>query len=88
MSDDGSFEYESVQDVESIRAFLESLNKGFESGRIALSSDNDELTLLPQRLLKFKISARKKKDKTKMEIKISWKHNEMDDDGVRLAIES
>lgn len=74
MAEDGSFDYESIQDVHTICRFLESLNRGFELGQILLSSDNETLELSPRMLLKFRISAKKKKDKSKLEMKISWKH--------------
>ncbi|MDX9786528.1 MAG: amphi-Trp domain-containing protein [Desulfobacterales bacterium] len=86
MTEDGSFDYESIQDVRTICSFLDSLNQGFESGQIILSSDNETLELSPQMLLKFKISAKKKKDKSRLEMKISWKHLSKESDTANLSI--
>lgn len=88
MAEDGSFDYESIQDVSTICRFLESLNQGFESGQIILSSDNETLELSPEMLLKFKISAKKKKDKSRLEMKISWKHLSKEGDSANLSIGS
>ncbi len=73
MADDYRFEYESLQDTESIQSFLKSLVEGFEKGRIALATEDREIHLYPDALLKFKVKARKKPgDSSQLQIKISW----------------
>jgi len=84
VSEDGRFMYESLQDAESIAAYLHSLIEGFQKRRIALRSDGGELFLHPKDLLTFAVQAKKKNDKTKLTIKISWK--EMDDPGDSFSI--
>ena len=86
MSDDSRFEYDSIQDVQSIRKFLQTLNKGFENGKIVLSSDKDEVVLRPQNLLKFAIKAKKKGNKCKLSLKMSWKEVKIADSLDALKI--
>lgn len=74
MADDDRFEYESLQDTESIQNFLKSLEEGFANGRIALATEDREIHLYPEALLKFKVKARKKPgDGSQLQIKISWR---------------
>ena len=77
MAEYGSFEYESYQDLETIQKFLESLTQGFAKEQIVLSSGDDTIELQPKNLLKFSVSAKKKEDKTKLSIKISWKEGKI-----------
>jgi amphi-Trp domain-containing protein len=77
MAEYGSFEYESYQDLETIQKFLESLTQGFAKEQIVLSSGDDTIELQPKNLLKFAVSAKKKEDKTKLSIKISWKQGKI-----------
>lgn len=79
MSDDSRFEYDSMQDVQSIQKFLQTLNEGFKNGKIVLSSDKEKVVLRPQHLLKFAIKAKKKGNKCKLSLKMSWKEVEIAD---------
>ncbi len=88
MADYGSFEYASYQDLETIQKFLESLNQGFAKERIVLSSGDDTIELAPKNLLKFTVRAKKKEDKTKLSIKISWKEGKIKATKTHLAIGS
>jgi amphi-Trp domain-containing protein len=87
MADEQRFEFESLQDVETIRAFLESLIEGFEKGRITLSSEDKEIELNPNTLLKFNVKARKKPNaRNQLNIKISWKEPKDDQTGSQKTI--
>jgi amphi-Trp domain-containing protein len=88
MTDYGSFEYASYQDLDSIQKFLESLNQGFAKERIVLSSGEDTIELEPKNLLKFSVQAKKKDNKTKLSIKISWKAGKIKAAKTPLSIES
>lgn len=72
MSEDNFF-YESVQDSETIKDFLQSLLEGIKKGQVKLSTNGDEIFLKPANLLKFEVKASKKAEKAKLNIKISWK---------------
>jgi amphi-Trp domain-containing protein len=85
MAEYGSFEYESYQDLETIQKFLKSLTQGFAKEQIVLSSGDDTIELQPKNLLKFSVSAKKKEDKTKLSIKISWKQGKIK--AVKLPLE-
>ncbi|MGD9331105.1 MAG: amphi-Trp domain-containing protein [Desulfobacterales bacterium] len=88
MTEYGSFEYESYQDLVTIQKFLESLYQGFDKEKIVLSSGDDTIELQPKNLLKFSVRAKKKEAKTKLSIKISWKEGKIKATKTPLAIES
>jgi amphi-Trp domain-containing protein len=67
------FEHDSLQDSDSIGAYLESLSQGFSSGRLSFSSGQDDLVVEPKGLLNLAVKARKKSDRVKISIKVSWK---------------
>jgi amphi-Trp domain-containing protein len=67
------FVFDSLQDCESIKEFLESLIDGFEKHSIDLSTNGDKIHLAPQGLLNFTVKAKKKGAENKLSIKVSWK---------------
>jgi amphi-Trp domain-containing protein len=73
MATDDKFEFESVQDTQSIRDYLQSVIDGIDSGKIVLSTEGNELELHPDSLLKFEVKAKKKGEATKLSIKLSWR---------------
>ncbi|MBU4525869.1 MAG: amphi-Trp domain-containing protein [Desulfomicrobium sp.] len=73
MSQDGKFEFESVQDCLTIQKYLEALQEGFLQGRIVLNSDGSEICLNPGGFMKFEVSVKKKGAENKLVIKVSWK---------------
>ncbi|WP_319764640.1 amphi-Trp domain-containing protein [Maridesulfovibrio sp.] len=73
MAGEKKFVFESLQDSESIRAFLQSLVDGFESGTIKLSTNGDEIELTPEGMLNFTVKAKMKSGASKINIKIAWK---------------
>lgn len=73
MSNDGKFEFDSVQDEKSIQAFLAALTEGFGKGRVVLRSDSEEIVLTPGALVSFGVKAKRKDGESKMTIKIAWK---------------
>ncbi len=73
MAREEQFEHESFQDNETIGKYLGALMEGFQKGTITLSSEGDQLVLTPNNILQFQVKARKKGNKNKLSIKISWK---------------
>lgn len=73
---DDKFVFESLQDTETITAFLESLTSGVRKGRVRLSTNGDRIELEPEGLLNFVVKAKKKGGESKINIKISWKDGE------------
>ena len=75
MASEEKFTFESMQDQETIRSFLVSLIDGIEKKRIVLSTNGNEIELLPASLLYLQVSAKKKKDESKLSVKIQWKNS-------------
>ena len=73
MSSSESFNYESIQDNETIRDFIQSLLDGLENRKVVLSSNGDEIALHPSNMLKFAVKAKRKGHSGKISLKISWK---------------
>ena len=73
MSQVSHFEHESIQDNQSISEYLGALMQGFEKGKIEFSSETDEILVNPNNLLQFSVKVRKKGEKNKISIKVSWK---------------
>lgn len=74
MNDDQKFEFDSLQDTNSIATFLQSLIEGFSKRKIVLSTENEEIVLHPSSLVRFSVKARRKDGlKNQLGIKISWK---------------
>ncbi len=85
MTQEGRFTYESLQDAETIAKYLQSLIEGFEKGNIALKSDQEELMLHPEGMITFSVRAKKKKnEKTKLTLKISWKQTGNPDNSLSI----
>jgi len=87
MASDQKFEFNSLQDKSSIKAFLESLLDGFENGKIVLSSNAEEIVLHPATLLRFDVKAKKKEHrKSQISIKISWTEPKIEIQGANKQI--
>lgn len=69
------FVFESMQDAQSIKVFLEALMEGFEKQKVVLASNGDTIELVPSGLLEFSVKARRKGDSSKLSIKVAWKEN-------------
>lgn len=78
MDNNQEFEHESIQDNETVGAYLESLIDGFKKGKIVLTADGQQIELHPNNILHFDLSARSKGNKSKLTIKLSWRHSEPD----------
>lgn len=72
MSEIGKFDYEAIQDRQSMREFLSTLIDGIESGKIVLSSDKETVLLCPTELIRFNLKAKRKPGKSKITIKLAW----------------
>jgi len=73
MAANEQFEYDSLQDNQTIIRYLRALIEGFEKGKIMFNSDEEQVELYPNNLLQFNVKVRKKDDKSKLSMKISWK---------------
>lgn len=73
MGQEDKFEFESMQDPQTIRDYLQSLIEGLERGRVVLATQDRELVLFPHSLLKFSVKAKRKSDGSKLTLSVSWK---------------
>jgi amphi-Trp domain-containing protein len=73
MSQDDKFEFESVQDSQTIQKYLQALQDGFAQGRIVLHSEGSEICLHPSGFMKFQVSVKKKGSENKLSVKFAWK---------------
>ena len=73
MAKEEKFEHESYQDTDTIKKYLVSLLNGFESKKIVLNSEKEHIVLDVNSLIKFKVLAKKKGDRNKLGITISWR---------------
>jgi len=70
------FEYESLQDKESVIKYLDALKDGFVQGKIILGSSDKKIILEPAELLNLEVRARKKGNRIKLSLKCWWKNDE------------
>ena len=73
-SDD--FKHESLQDLKSIGQYLKALTEGLESGRVELADDNGQLVLHPAGLLNLELRAKRRGDRAKLQLKLTWTEEE------------
>ena len=67
-----SFRHESLQDAKTIEEILNSITKGLAKGKLTFSDENDEMTLEPEGLLHFKLTAERNDNRHKLNIRVSW----------------
>ncbi len=84
------FFFESFQDSETIKSYLESLLKGIAQKKIILRTDGEDITMYPNGLLKLTIKAKRKSNKNRLNIKISWtdEHSKVVSSNNTLDIQS
>ncbi len=78
MGYDQKFVFESMQDAESIRAYLEAVMEGLRKGRLVVAAGKEEFTLQPAELLTFAVKARKRGGSGRLSLTISWRCSEED----------
>lgn len=70
------FEYDSLQDRESIVKYLDAISEGFTRGRLIFGSEDERMILEPQGLIKLSIKVTDKNDKVKLSVKFTWTDRE------------
>lgn len=66
------FKHESLQDRETIVRYLNAIKDGFVKGRISLGSKEKKIVLEPRGLLDLEIRAKRKNNRVKISLKVSW----------------
>jgi amphi-Trp domain-containing protein len=61
-----------VMDLERAIQFLSELTENLRSGEAVLSHGEETLVIRPAKTVKVKTSVKQKKDKTSLEVKLSW----------------
>ncbi|HEO66222.1 MAG TPA: amphi-Trp domain-containing protein [Spirochaetes bacterium] len=72
------FKHESLQDKESIVEYFNALSEGFSKGRLAFANKEKQIIFEPKGLLKLDVKAKRKNDKVKFSLKVSWKEEAID----------
>lgn len=85
---ENSFEYESLQDAESIVSYLNALADGIKCGRLSLSSNGRMLNLEPNGLIRLGVEAKRGKHRSRLIVKVDWRDDEREDRGDQLRIGS
>jgi amphi-Trp domain-containing protein len=73
MGDKRAFEFEGSATPAEAAEFLTRIAEGIRARALSLSMGNDEVTISPDGDLSLEIEARKKRNKTKIEVAIVWK---------------
>jgi amphi-Trp domain-containing protein len=66
------FQHESLQDLKSIGEYLRAIVEGLESGHLDLSDDGGQLVLHPTGLIGLELRAKRKGNRAKLELELSW----------------
>lgn len=70
------FQHESLQDSKSIGEYLKAIVHGLETGHLELSDDNGQLVLHPSGLLGLELRAKRKGNRAKLVIELTWTENQ------------
>jgi amphi-Trp domain-containing protein len=74
-SRNNEFKHESYQDRETILEYLNAIVDGITKGTMTLGDEKNRIDLEPEGLLKFKIEAKRKEDRSKLSLQVSWKND-------------
>jgi len=65
-----------MHDAKSIKDILKSIEKGLGDGEINLEDEDGQLVLIPEGLLRLKLTASSEESRQKLTIRISWSREE------------
>jgi len=90
MSTSDEFKHESLQDRQSIVQYLDAISKGFSNGKLVFANRDKQIIFEPKGLLKLDVKAKRKSDKIKLSLKVTWKEKGGDKDATAniLTIDS
>lgn len=81
MEKESRFKYESVQDADTLRRYLEAVTAGFAAGELRFASREGEVTLHPKGMLGFLVEARSMGGRMKLHLKFSWHEDDAPEEG-------
>jgi len=70
---DQKFVFESMQDAESIRKYLQAVMDGLQKGRLVVAAGREQFELRPSELLTFTVKARRRGGSGRLSLAISWR---------------
>lgn len=70
------FRHESLQSRDSVQSLLKALTKGLADGKVVLEDEDDSMVMEPNGLLRLKISASQDEDRSRIDVRISWKEEQ------------
>lgn len=86
MGDDTLFKHESLQDLDTVIAYLEAVRDGFTRRRLTLTDQEREIVLEPKGLVRFDLEAKCKGQGCKLTLKFTWKDRPSDEESGNLTI--
>ncbi len=86
MGEDSLFKHESLQDLDSIIAYLEAVRDGFVQRRLTLTDQDKQIVLEPMGLVRFNLEAKCKGQGCKLTLKFAWKDHPAEQDSGDLTI--
>ena len=72
MSEIEKFDYEAIQDRQTMRQYLNALMEGIEKGKLVFSSGKEQILLAPTELIRLSVKAKRKPGKSKITMKFTW----------------
>jgi len=72
MSEIEKFDYEAIQDRQTMRQYLNALMEGIEKGKLVFSSGKEQILLAPTELIRLSVKAKRKPGKSKITMKLTW----------------
>ncbi len=85
MTSKEDFRHISVQDRQSVIAYLKAVTEGIERGNLTLRAENEELRLSPSGLLELEVRSSRKSGRVKLALKFSWREGE--GEAIRRGLE-
>lgn len=88
MEKETRFKYESVQDAETLKRYLEAVTAGFAAGELRFASREGEVVLHPEGMIGFLVEAKSMGGRMKLHLKFSWREDggeDQDNTGLTIA---
>lgn len=74
------FEHQSLQSLDAVLDYLDTIRDGFQQGQLTLSQEDGEVTLTPKGLTRVKIKAKQAKQHQEIRISLAWVPKDSSDD--------
>ncbi|MCW9036090.1 MAG: amphi-Trp domain-containing protein [Alphaproteobacteria bacterium] len=88
MKHNTKFRHESLQDRDSIKRLLRALTSGIAKGKITLEDEDGAMTMEPNQLVNFKITASQDEDKSSLNFRLTWTNDWQPEKDKSIKIKS